>query len=365
MNKTLTEKLGRILDRMFGSYSDKIKITANVLVHDWTILPPDFYQESSLFTIKKEEVEATFSELDPESADVVLRFLQVQQIFAEASKYPEYFFFNTGKLFKAKEKKQRKTLQKQYLRLCGKSPFPYVGPESILFHHGLLFFPEAAIRYLSGGIFIDAGACYGDSTLIFSRFYGPGKIYAFEPSDGNREKMLNIMRQLQVPESVFELEKYGLGDKAERLVFQCEENSTFGVQSKEKTSTAHAVEIITLDDFAGKKDLKNGIRLIKADLEGMGLAMLKGAEHTIRRNRPVLLLSIYHTREELFGIYQTLQNWNLNYEFAIRSGVFPLKFGEITLLGYPAELNAAGEKWKTDDAMFKHLFESAEILLKN
>ena len=82
------------------------------------------------------------------------------------------------------------------------------------------------------------------------------------------------------------------------------------------------------------------MKLIKADIEGMGLAMVRGAEEVIRKNRPVLSLSIYHNREELFGIYQTLREWKLDYHCMVRMLAWPLPgFAELSLLAWPAELD--------------------------
>ena len=358
MNETLTGKLGRILDRIFGSYSDKIKIIANVLVHDWRMSVPVFFDDS-LIKVTKDEIETMFSSLDKESVGIVSKYISVQTINLLQNQYPGLCFYNYEKLFCEEEKQRRLKLRKTLLKLLQKYPFPCCGPESLLFHHGLLFFPETAIEYLAGGKFIDAGACYGDSTLIFSRFYKPGRIYAFEPSPKNREIMKTLLNRFQVQENDFEMIPFGVGEKREKLFFCEQESPSFGIQNGE---SGVSVEILPLDQYQEEHGL-TGIRLIKADLEGMGHAMLKGAEQTIRKNRPLLSLSIYHNREELLEIYRTLRNWDLNYEFAIRSTVFPLAFSEITLLGYPAELNSSEEKWKTDETMFKHLFESAEILL--
>ena len=76
-----------------------------------------------------------------------------------------------------------------------------------------------------------------------------------------------------------------------------------------------------------------------ADIEGMGLEMLLGAERVIRANRPVLCLCIYHNKDELFGIYQTLKDWNLDYHFMARMLVMPITFGELTLIAWPGELS--------------------------
>lgn len=239
--------------------------------------------------------------------------------------------------------------------------FPVAGPESLLFHHGLLFLPEAAIQYLEGGSFVDAGACYGDSTLIFSRFYNPGRIYAFEPSEKNRKIMKEMMAGCKVPDECYEIIPFGVGEKQEQLLFCEQESPSFGVR---ESGDGVSVEILPLDQYVEEHQVKK-IRLIKADLEGMGLSMVKGAQQTIRENRPILSLSIYHNREELFEIYRTLRSWNLDYEFTIRSMAFPLVFEEITLLGYPAELNPKPEKWNPNEAAVMNLFAYSKKLLNS
>ena len=96
------------------------------------------------------------------------------------------------------------------------------------------------------------------------------------------------------------------------------------------------VDIVTLDKFCEDRNISN-IKLIKADVEGMGLDMLLGAENTIRGNRPVLSLSIYHNKEELFGIYQTLKTWNLGYHFIVKNLLHNI--AELTLIAWPEELD--------------------------
>lgn len=48
------------------------------------------------------------------------------------------------------------------------------------------------------------------------------------------------------------------------------------------------------------------VGFIKLDLEGYGVRALRGMEKTIRKDRPVLSLSIYHSPEELFETKKVL-----------------------------------------------------------
>jgi len=69
----------------------------------------------------------------------------------------------------------------------------------------------------------------------------------------------------------------------------------------------NTIECKRLDNFRNEKKI-TGTKLIKADIERMGLEMLLRAEAIIRKNRPVLSLSIYHNHDELSRIYKTLKN---------------------------------------------------------
>jgi hypothetical protein len=46
--------------------------------------------------------------------------------------------------------------------------------------------------------------------------------------------------------------------------------------------------------------------------------MIEWATETIKRDRPILLLSIYHRWDDLFKLQEYLMDLNLNYKFYIR-----------------------------------------------
>jgi hypothetical protein len=79
--------------------------------------------------------------------------------------------------------------------------------------------------------------------------------------------------------------------------------------------------------------------LSKADLEGHGFRMIKGAMNTIKIQRPVLSIGIYHNYEELFEIKPFLQERIADYVFEFQLHRFSEgKFVELVLFCYPKEL---------------------------
>ena len=69
----------------------------------------------------------------------------------------------------------------------------------------------------------------------------------------------------------------------------------------------------------------------------MGLKFLKGAEATVRRDRPLLSLSIYHNEEEFSGIFRLIKEWNIGYHCEIRQFSPFVMHGEYSLFAYPEE----------------------------
>ncbi|RLB34963.1 MAG: hypothetical protein DRH12_17020 [Deltaproteobacteria bacterium] len=75
-----------------------------------------------------------------------------------------------------------------------------------------------------------------------------------------------------------------------------------------------AIKTIKLDDFLRTKK----VTLIKADIEGMELSMLKGAKRIISLWKPKLAICVYHYPNDLLDIIQYLQHLVPQYKFALR-----------------------------------------------
>ncbi len=287
-----------------------------------------------LSNVSAEEIDAAFADVSEEDRRLLKDFVEFQRKIPNCtSPFPEPFFFCLdlgGGLLEKRLQEKCRVEQRRSRKLGRQYQIAPPFPESLLYHNGLTMVPKSVKEYIRNKDFIDAGAYNGDSSIVFLQ-YSPRKIYAFEPSPVNAEKYRSTMKKNRVPEEKFVLIEKGVSDApgtirtvdSGGMVFSCLESSSSGEQ----------IELIPLDSFC---ENISDIGLIKADLEGMGLKMLRGAVKTIRRCRPLLLLSIYHNPEELFGIYRTLREMDLHYTFRIRSLKEP--YGEITLIAYPEEL---------------------------
>lgn len=187
-------------------------------------------------------------------------------------------------------------------------PIPYLFPcdttlihDIFVFHNGLKFLPHTIGHQIADGCVIDGGAASGDSALVFLE-YSPVKVYAFEPSIQQIAEINETRRLNRVTEKI-EVIPYGLGDKAETCLIH------------DQRQMVSEISTITIDSFCDDKR----VSLIKYDIEGAEWAAVRGAEKIIRRDCPILLISIYHRPEDFFEIKPLIESWGLGYRFMIRN----------------------------------------------
>ena len=162
---------------------------------------------------------------------------------------------------------------------------------------------------------IDAGAYTGDSSIFLSNLTSRN-VYSFEPFSGSYEKLVqniklnNIANIIPVQSSLSdkdgEMELYLAGDNYQGITSNSNRrnyNQSFTVQSR------------TIDSYVKENNLKVG--LIKVDVEGEERNLLKGAINTIKTQKPILFLSIYHSVNDFFEIKPWIDNLNLGYEFIL------------------------------------------------
>ncbi len=264
--------------------------------------------DNKIFSDK--EIENIFADLDEKSIAAAKLFMKRQLKVPAGSVFihPEYFFSEA-------EQQEYKKLLPIFKKECRKYGFNLndVGPESIYYHHGLRFAPEFVKKNIAGKLFADVGGFLGDSALVFQN-YSPKKIIIFEPFEKYRNKISATLKKNSLNDSEYEIIPFALSD--------CSTN-------------IDEMACRTLDElFCSSKD---AFGVLKADIEGMGLNFVHGAEQIIRRDRPLLSLSIYHNANEFTGIYQTLKSWDLNYHIEIKSFSPLTNWGEYSLFAYPKE----------------------------
>ncbi len=161
---------------------------------------------------------------------------------------------------------------------------------------------------------IDAGGFIGDSALVLSD-YTDKRIFSFEANPQNFD-LLKKTLEINHLSKVVPVQKALWNSETELEMHVQGSCSSFtevgGIQYVNGTVK---VPTVTLDHFVRRRRLKVG--LIKVDLEGAELEFLQGAEHTIRTQKPVLLLSIYHKPSDFFELKPMLEQWVPEYEFTV------------------------------------------------
>ncbi|MBO5308189.1 MAG: FkbM family methyltransferase [Lentisphaeria bacterium] len=315
----------RLLRYLPDKLQTKLKLVGTcILGNGW-----DYFYLTSLAgnfsDIQQEDVRKVYADMPEESLNVLLEYLRYCQLSnyfnAENNNtliVPQYPLF--------KGLKEKLNSEKSF---CASVHLPVdmtITSEVFFYHHGLKELPQQVHEYIADSDFLDLGAWVGDSACILSE-YRPHKILSFEPSPEACQIYTANMKKSGIANTV--LIPAGVSDKQGVLYF--ENNTTVFNLDKNRNGCA---DIVRIDDYLEQHEHAR-IGLIKADLEGEALKMLQGAVAVIKKDRPVLLLAIYHNADEFLGIYPFLKKEVPNYCYKVRalSGL-----SEVTLIGYPAEL---------------------------
>lgn len=327
-------------ERIINATANRINPASKAITYTLQ-LERRFYKNSfglDIFNAKDfpEKLQRLFSGLDEKSISTVARSLsrlrkivqyEKEKVNMDIYTAEEQEFFNTE-------------LQKFNLSIfqLSDSLFLYNGYYLPLNHFEYCVFGDlyGIKNFTDTGIFknrdiIDAGAFIGDSALILSSFTEK-KVYSFEPSPTNYAYMLETIK-LNNKDNIIPLNMALGAEKNIQIEFNLSEQITCCSVEKNDgfnyTSTIK-VDSTTLDDFVDQNRLSVG--LIKVDIEGEEQNFLKGAIKTITKQKPTLIISIYHSADDFFEIKPMLENLNLGYVFKIYHPPITTVFTETVLL---------------------------------
>ncbi len=191
--------------------------------------------------------------------------------------------------------------------------------------------------YIKNEDILDCGAFIADSIWIL-RNYKPKMIYSYEFSKANIEFFKRTM-QLNGINSGYKLITKALGDKSDQIRVDTKKEFFSGEQLKASNNGHQVVDVTTIDEEA--KRHKFNVGFLKIDVEGAGMKVIKGAINTIKQQRPIMSIAVYHNNEELFGIKPFLESQLKDYVFEFQFLSFHLNnLTELTLFCYPKELTS-------------------------
>lgn len=151
--------------------------------------------------------------------------------------------------------------------------------------------PLVGSLVLAGTIAVDAGAHYGDYTLVLSHAVGHrGETWAIEPCP----QFMDICRASVRFNGLTNVRFFDVGlaetNGRAHLVGNADPSRTY-VSNDASPDPGTAIRLRTLDDLCSTANTAGRqVSFIKIDIEGSELSALKGAQNTIQSWRPLLLV---------------------------------------------------------------------------
>jgi len=192
------------------------------------------------------------------------------------------------------------------------------------------------LKVLRRGVFVDVGAYVGFYTVLAAR-HG-WRVVAFEPNPIN----VILLR--------YNIALHGVGDRVvivDKAAGDVHGYARFSISSSpsESSFTKYlrselklldiVVEVVTIDSVLESLDVKDFDNLVmKVDVEGFGLRVLRGARRTIERFRPFILFEVHRTFDEEDEIHALKMLKDLGYGFVV---VEPRSRRNFIVYAYPRE----------------------------
>ncbi|ABB39689.2 methyltransferase FkbM family [Oleidesulfovibrio alaskensis G20] len=203
------------------------------------------------------------------------------------------------------------TISKEQAKLItrGAPRFPYHTPHNMLFwldesqyvdkciiQHGKY---ESASTNLvqqfvkEGQTVLDIGGNIGYYTVMFSKIVGrSGKVITFEPTAHYRSILEKNVQENQINNVLIRPE--GLSDKAEKLTISIgSSTATLHAPEGQQIDSYEAIQLARLDDLVEQLDITK-LDFIKIDVDGHEPSVLRGAQQTIKKFKPLILLEVSH-----------------------------------------------------------------------
>jgi len=161
-----------------------------------------------------------------------------------------------------------------------------------------------------GDCVIDAGANVGYFSLLFASMIGAdGLVTAFEPSPTTYKRLATNLELNPKCRTISVQSALGEHIGQATLIQQFRERSgdaitvwsdmELGKSSIKEVFAEHVVAVDTIDDYCQRNDLAPTI--IKVDVEGADLPLLRGSEQILRTSQPILILELNEAAVQKFG----------------------------------------------------------------
>jgi len=187
-----------------------------------------------------------------------------------------------------------------------------------------MYFAPPEFSATFGEIYLDAGAFVGDTVeqFIWHNMGTFRHLYAFEPGKKQfaalQTRMARLYREWAIEEDDVTLVNGGLAENDGRMActFVHDDPIRHGL-ANHVGDRDRTVPVYALDSFLQGRP----ITFLKADIEGMEMDLLRGAQSTIKTHRPKMAICAYHYPSDLYEIAEYVRGLVPEYRFRLMQHV--------------------------------------------
>ena len=137
-------------------------------------------------------------------------------------------------------------------------------------------------------VVLDVGANFGYLASVWANsIAAKGKTFAFEPNK-NLYSCIEKTIEVNIASTNFEAYNLAVGSKNGSISLNAS-NFSSNTEAMSAAIETYNVEMVRLDDFV-KDNRLNVIDLIKIDVDGIELDILRGAEHILKQNKTIVIV---------------------------------------------------------------------------
>jgi len=179
-----------------------------------------------------------------------------------------------------------------------------------------------------GDLVVDVGANIGYFSLLFAHIVGPdGAVLAYEPVPALSKQLTRNLELNQIKNVT--VSNIALSDHRGAATFYVGRVSNTGASSLRPMKDSQSSFDVELAPFDELVDCPTAVSLIKIDVEGAELKVLRGMEKTLRQTQPHLLVEITDLfLREMGDSAEAL----LTYIYSLGYKMYVILDGKVTLL---------------------------------
>ena len=188
----------------------------------------------------------------------------------------------------------------------------------------------------TGHVVVEAGANNGTETLLISRIIGEkGKVFAFEPIQHIYDTLI-LNLKLNHCNNVI-AEALALGESNESVFFNVlsQDYCNQGMSGKyDEKSADEKVEVkqVTLDAWISQTPISR-LDFIKMDIQGAEINLLRGAQKTIKKFRPVIFTEATSDFLSIHSLYEEISKYEYDVFNIQTNGILSLMLKETIVEG--------------------------------